>query len=90
MKIYDITVPIRTAMPIYDGDPAVKIEPASSLSNGDSANVSVLHFGAHTGTHVDAPVHFIEGAPGADALPLEALIGAAWVVDGMHLAGEVD
>ena len=80
MKIYDITVPIRTAMPIYDGDPAVKIEPASSLSNGDSANVSVLHFGAHTGTHVDAPAHFIAGAAKIDSLSLDILIGPARVV----------
>ena len=80
MPIYDITVPIRSGMPIYEGDPAVSIDAASSLAKGDSANVSFLHFGAHTGTHVDAPAHFIEGANKIDSLPLSLLIGPARVI----------
>lgn len=80
MKIYDVTVPIHSGMPIYEGDPAVDIQSWSALANGDSANVSFLHFGAHTGTHVDAPAHFIEGARKIDALSLEMLIGPARVV----------
>ena len=80
MPIYDVTVPIRAAMPIYEGDPAVEIQAWSALARGDSANVSFLHFGAHTGTHVDAPAHFIEGARKIDALALETLIGRARVV----------
>jgi len=80
MPIYDITVPIRSGMPIYEGDPALNIEPWSALANGDSANVSFLHLGAHTGTHVDAPAHFIEGANKIDSLPLEVLIGPARVI----------
>jgi arylformamidase len=80
MAIYDVTVPIRAGMPIYEGDPALNIEAWSSLAQGDSANVSFLHFGAHTGTHVDAPAHFIEGAGKIDSLPLDVLIGPARVV----------
>src|SRR6266849_5689989 len=80
MPTYDITVPIRSGMPIYEGDPAVEIAAWSALLKGDSANVSFLHFGAHTGTHVDAPAHFIEGARRIDALPLDVLIGPARVV----------
>ena len=80
MPIYDVTVPIRAGMPIYEGDPAVEIQAWSALAKGDSANVSFLHFGAHTGTHVDAPAHFIEGARKIDALALETLIGRARVV----------
>ena len=80
MPIYDVTVPIRSRMPIYEGDPDVNIEPWSQLAKGDSANVSFLHFGAHTGTHVDAPAHFIEGANKIDSLPLELLIGPARVI----------
>jgi arylformamidase len=67
-------------MPIYEGDPGVEIQPWSSLAKGDSANVSFLHFGAHTGTHVDAPAHFIEGAGKLDALSLDILIGPARVI----------
>src|SRR5438309_12017015 len=80
MKIYDITVPIRSGMPIYEGDPGLEIKAWSALAKGDSANVSFLHFGAHTATHVDAPAHFIEGARKIDALPIEVLIGPARVV----------
>lgn len=80
MQIYDVTVPIRSGMPIYEGDPGVEIQPWSALARGDSANVSFLHFGAHTGTHVDAPAHFMEGARKIEALPLDVLIGPARVV----------
>lgn len=80
MTIYDVTVPVHAGMPIYEGDPGVNVEPWSQLAKGDSANVSFLHFGAHTGTHVDAPAHFIEGAPKIDSLPLDLLIGPARVI----------
>lgn len=80
MPIYDVTVPIRVGMPIYEGDPALSIEPWSAISKGDSANVSFLHFGAHTGTHVDAPAHFIAGASKIDSLPLDVLLGPARVI----------
>jgi arylformamidase len=90
MPIYDITVPIRSAMPIYEGDPSVDIQPWSALAQGNSANVSFLHFGAHTGTHVDAPAHFIEGARKIDALSLEALIGPARVIRVPDEVAEID
>lgn len=80
MPIYDVTVPIRVGMPIYEGDPALSVEPWSAISKGDSANVSFLHFGAHTGTHVDAPAHFIAGASKIDSLPLDVLLGPARVI----------
>ena len=90
MPIYDITVPIRPGMPIYEGDPAVEIAAWSALRRGDSANVSFLHFGAHTGTHVDAPAHFIEGARKIDALSLDVLIGPARVVRVPDHVAEID
>src|SRR5437667_11621663 len=90
MPIYDITVPIHPGMPIYEGDPAVEIAAWSALRKGDSANVSFLHFGAHTGTHVDAPAHFIEGARKIDALSLDVLIGQARVVRVPDDATEID
>src|SRR5438046_9659274 len=80
MKTYDVTVPIRSGMPIYEGDPGVEIKAWSALAKGDSANVSFLHFGAHTGTHVDAPAHFIAGANRIDSLSMEVLIGRARVI----------
>ena len=80
MNLFDITVPIRAGMPVYQGDPGVKIDAWSAFAKGDSSNVSILNFGAHTGTHVDAPAHFIEGARRIDALSLEVLIGPARVI----------
>jgi len=80
MRIYDISVPISAATPTYPGDPGVDITQWAALADGDAANVSLLHFGAHTATHVDAPAHFIEGAPRVDAMSLETLIGPAQVV----------
>lgn len=81
MPIYDLSVPIGTELPTYPGDPAIKIDNWSSLAHGGGANVSVLCFSAHTGTHVDAPAHFIEGAKKVEALDLEVLIGEAQVIE---------
>jgi arylformamidase len=80
MPIYDVTVPIRAGMPIYEGDPSVDVASWSALAKGKSSNVSFLHFGAHTGTHVDAPAHFIEGGRKIDSLALDVLIGPARLV----------
>jgi arylformamidase len=90
MEIYDITVPIRSSMPVYEGDPGVKIEAWSAFAKGDSSNVSMLSFGAHTGTHVDAPAHFVEGARRIDALSLEVLIGPARVLRVPDDLNEID
>jgi arylformamidase len=80
MPIYDVTVPISNELPAWPGDPAIEISDWRSLPAGDGANVSMLNFGAHTGTHVDAPAHFIDGAGKVEALDLDVLIGAADVV----------
>ena len=90
MKIYDLTVPIRSGMPVYEGDPGVEIVAWSAFAKGNSSNVSILNFGAHTGTHVDAPAHFIEGARKIDELSLEVLIGPARVFRVADDATEID
>jgi len=77
-------------MPVYEGDPALEIEAWSAFAKGDSSNVSFLHLGAHTGTHVDAPAHFIEGANTIDNLPLDVLIGPARVVRVPDEVTEID
>src|SRR5712691_8337645 len=76
-------------MVTYPGDPAVTLERVVSIRDGADYNLSRLDFGVHSGTHVDAPVHFIEGAPAAEALPLDVLIGPASVLDLTH-AGRLD
>lgn len=81
MPIYDISVPLSAELPVYPGDPVIEIRDALTLAHGDPANVSLLNFGAHTGTHVDAPAHFIEGAKKVESLALDVLIGEAEVVE---------
>lgn len=80
MEIIDISVPIRTGMITYPGDPDVRLERVTSIGAGAQANISKLDFGVHTGTHVDAPLHFIEGAAAADELPLDVLNGPCEVI----------
>jgi arylformamidase len=81
VPIYDITVPISNELPTWPGDPSVQQTVWRSLSAGDSANISMLNFGAHTGTHVDAPAHFIDGAAKIESLPLDIMIGAVQVIE---------
>jgi arylformamidase len=80
-EMIDISVPVRPGMIIYPGDPTVSLERVMSIADGGMCNLSRLELGVHTGTHVDAPVHFIDGAPAAESLPLDVLIGPARVVD---------
>lgn len=87
MRIIDVSVPISSATTTYPGDPSVEIMQWSAIADGAVANVTLLNFGAHTATHVDAPSHFIEGAGRVDNLPLDALIGPALV---LSIPDEVD
>lgn len=90
MKVYDISVPVRPGMIVYAGNPGVELERVDSIPDGAHANVSRLALGVHTGTHVDAPLHFIEGAPGSESLELGPLIGRAVVVDATSAEGGLD
>lgn len=86
----DVSVPIRAGMVVFEGDPDVSIVRAASIADGDVANVSRLDMGAHTGTHIDAPVHFIPGAAGIESVPPDALIGPAFVADARGVTGAID
>jgi arylformamidase len=81
MTVHDISVPLRAGMPTYAGEPGPSLQFPKRLDKGDSATVSVLTLGSHTGTHVDAPCHFLDGAPAVDSLSLEALVGPAYVAE---------
>jgi arylformamidase len=80
MKIFDITLPISPAMPVWPGDPPVVLEQVSSMDAGAHDNVSRLECGVHTGTHVDAPHHFLNDRRTVDLLSLDVLTGPAQVV----------
>ena len=90
MALYDVTVPLDSRVPIFPGDPDFRLERVASLSDGAVCNLSRLDCGTHTGTHIDAPVHFIDGAPAVDATPLEAMLGPAYVVDATSVSERID
>jgi arylformamidase len=81
VEIFDVSVPLREGMVTYPGDPLVHMERAASIAGGDVVNLTRIDFGLHSGTHVDAPAHFIDGAAGVDAIPLEVLVGPCEVVE---------
>jgi arylformamidase len=77
----DISVPIYAGMVHFPGDPPVEISQPMHLDRGDICTVSRLALGVHTGTHVDAPSHFLKGGKGVDCLSLEAMVGPARVIE---------
>jgi arylformamidase len=90
MKIYDLTVTIREGMPVWPKDPGVSLKLARSLARGDGANVTRIEMGAHTGTHIDSPAHFLRDGEGIDRIPLETLVGPCRVLDLTNIPGHVD
>lgn len=86
MKLYDVTVAISNELPVYPGDPPVKVTRVMSLEQGDVARVSHLSFSTHIGTHIDPPYHFMRDGQPLDQVPLDVFIGPASVID----VGEVD
>ena len=83
----DVSAPLDpAATPVYEGDAPMRFEFLKDMRRGDPLTLSLLSLGAHSGTHVDAPMHFVrDGAP-VDRVPLEALIGPARVI---RIANEV-
>lgn len=77
----DISFPYSSTMAIYPNNPNFSIQRVQDLEKGDSANVSLISMGSHTGTHIDAPAHFIAGGKTVDQLELEAMNGTAKVFD---------
>ncbi len=77
----DVTKPLHSGIEVWPGDPPFELRRFLSLADGDICNGTVLSCSAHTGTHVDAPVHFIDGAPAIESLPLDALVGRCTVAD---------
>ena len=77
----DITVPLQEGMAIWPGDVTIKIERRRSMDRGDAANNSAISLGVHTGTHMDAPKHFIKDGRSIDKLPLETSVGPARVIE---------
>ena len=79
-RIWDVSVAVRHGGLVYPGNPPISITAVQSIAQGDTANVSRIDLGSHTGTHVDAPLHFMDGGAGVDELPLDVLIGPARLI----------
>jgi len=77
----DISLPIHTGRVVWPGDPGVKIEELLQIKKGDICNTSKITSPVHVGTHVDAPLHFIDGGEGIEKLPLPSLVGTAKVIE---------
>lgn len=73
VQIFDVSMQLRNKMPVYPGDPAPSVDNATYES--------VIFMGAHCGTHIDAPKHFIKNGKSLSDIPLENFIGNAFLID---------
>jgi len=74
MRIIDLSVPINEETPVYPGDPRPRISPAGILEK-DGYTDHIISFGIHLGTHIDAPMHMIEGGAGLKDIPVGQFTG---------------
>ena len=74
-RIYDVTVPLSREVPTFPGDPRFEMDFVHRIEDGKPYNVAYLKLGAHAGTHVDAPFHFLRDGKTVDQLPLDVLDG---------------
>jgi arylformamidase len=87
----DVTVPLVPGLvPLYPGDTDLSVRREQHRAQGDPANVSSMTCSLHCGTHVDAPAHFFDGQAGVDTVPIETLLGPAWVADATVVDGDID
>lgn len=81
MKVIDISLTITPEMPVWPGDEGVELHRRTKLEEGANANVSFFAASVHTGTHVDAPYHFLQNGKTVEALSLDVLVGPVLVVE---------
>ena len=79
-RIYDVTIPISQNLPVWPGDPRVRLERSRFVDGGNVVNTLRMRLGNHTGTHVDAPRHMLEAGATLDRIPIERWLGPARVV----------
>lgn len=77
----DLSVPVRNGMVHWPGDPEFHINRIKDYSQGDNLVLSHLDLGVHTGTHMDAPLHFVPGGATIDTIPLDATVGPARLIE---------
>lgn len=77
----DVTVPLRHGMVHWPDNPPVRITRRLDMQRGDTCTVTDLALGVHSGTHMDAPAHFLAGGRGIETMPAAATIGPARVIE---------
>ena len=85
-KLHDISQPLRPGIPVWPGDRPYETAWTVRRADGAACNVGQIALSCHTGTHIDAPYHFADDGPTAEAIPLEACVGRASVVPLSRLA----
>ncbi|MHA1966157.1 MAG: cyclase family protein [Candidatus Hodarchaeales archaeon] len=81
MKLFDISMKISENMIFYPGDPTLSLKRVLKLENGDPVNLSQIEMGVHTGTHLDAPLHFIDKAASVTDVVLDQFYGVSKVLN---------
>ena len=81
MTLYDISLTYTEDLPTWPGYPTIRLKQISSINEGEMANVTHLSMCVHSGTHVDAPDHFLGNGKTVESIPLELMVGPAAVVE---------
>jgi len=81
MRIYDISPVVDADIAVWPGDTPYSAKDLLRIEDGSSVHLSTLTFSCHTGAHADAPCHYVAGAPGIDAVPLERYLGPCRLID---------
>ena len=79
MRYYDISLNLSTETVRWATAPPLQLHERRRMARGDANNSSAMTMSVHSGTHVDAPFHFVPDGAGIDALPLQTFIGPALV-----------
>jgi arylformamidase len=80
-KFIDVSVALKSGLISWPGDPPVRIKRTKSIHKGEVCNVSMVSLGSHTGTHIDAPLHFFNKGVSIDQMPLDATMGPVRVIE---------
>lgn len=81
MRVIDVSLAIDAGLPTWPTSEGFRYRDAMRIADGDPANVTVVEMDVHTGTHVEAPMHFLDGGAPLDSIELERFVGPAVVVD---------
>jgi arylformamidase len=80
-NLIDISVPLHPGLPVWPTSRPATITQTESMKKGSIANVTRMEIGSHTGTHIDAPLHFVDDAKTTEEIPLEKFVGTCQVLD---------